>query len=142
MNSFYKSGFDWLGNVIPAITIMKYAVRLTGPTLHMIDFYFFSLFFLSPVNCWILDFFYFKNICIFLISFPDHLSSRSILPHSILSVTSSTKISCLFTYFIYPSCPCTEFYKKHKGKAYINVLLLLSSAIILLSLLLLLLLKK
>jgi hypothetical protein len=59
-----------------------------------------------------------------------------------LSVTSSTKISCLFTYFIYPSCPCTEFYKKHKGKAYINVLLLLSSAIILLSLLLLLLLKK
>jgi len=104
----------------------------------MIDFFFFVFFYLQLIAR-ILDFFILKIFVFSWYLFQTTYLVDLSFHNSILSVTSSTKISCLFTYFIYPtSCPCTEFYKKKKTKQRqsINVLLLLFSSIILLSLLL------
>jgi len=78
----------------------------------MIDFFFFVFFYLQLIAR-ILDFFILKIFVFSWYLFQTTYLVDLSFHNSILSVTSSTKISCLFTYFIYPtSCPCTEFYKK------------------------------
>jgi len=81
----------------------------------MIDFFF--VFFYLQLIARILDFFILKIFVFSWYLFQTTYLVDLSFHNSILSVTSSTKISCLFTYFIYPSCPCTEFYKNKKTKA-------------------------